>query len=93
MGARHTDQVFEKLQELLSATQNIESSSRGFLLTGDGLRDYAILLLDLQGQILSRNAGAEKVKGYSAEASPCGTYLGYLRRAEGSRGVDLLRAR
>jgi CHASE3 domain sensor protein len=27
---RHNDQVFEKLQELLSATQNIESSSRGF---------------------------------------------------------------
>ena len=32
---RHTDQVLEKLQELLSASQNIESSSRGFALTGD----------------------------------------------------------
>ena len=32
---RHTDQVFEELQELLSASQNIESSSRGFALTGD----------------------------------------------------------
>ena len=32
---RHTDQVLEELQELLSASQNIESSSRGFVLTGD----------------------------------------------------------
>jgi CHASE3 domain sensor protein len=32
---RHTDQVLEKLQEVLSASQNIESSSRGFALTGD----------------------------------------------------------
>src|ERR1700730_15122098 len=32
---RHTDQVLEELQELLSASQNIESSSRGFALTGD----------------------------------------------------------
>src|SRR3984893_12916544 len=32
---RHTDQVLEELQEVLSASQNIESSSRGFALTGD----------------------------------------------------------
>jgi PAS domain S-box-containing protein len=32
---RHTDQVLEELQELLSAIQSIESSNRGFVLTGD----------------------------------------------------------
>jgi CHASE3 domain sensor protein len=32
---RHTDQVLEELQDLLSASENIESSSRGFVLTGD----------------------------------------------------------
>src|ERR1700686_1479709 len=32
---RHTDQVLEELQELLSASENIESSSRGFVLTGN----------------------------------------------------------
>ncbi|MDQ1409512.1 MAG: hypothetical protein QOJ41_1247, partial [Acidobacteriaceae bacterium] len=32
---RHTDQVLEELQEVLSASQNIESSSSGFVLTGD----------------------------------------------------------
>jgi CHASE3 domain sensor protein len=32
---RHPDQVLEELQEVLSARQDIESSSRGFILTGD----------------------------------------------------------
>jgi PAS domain S-box-containing protein len=32
---RHTDQVLEELQELLSASQGIESTSRGFALTGN----------------------------------------------------------
>src|SRR5580704_14573105 len=32
---RHTDQVLEELREVLSASQDIESSSRGFVLTGD----------------------------------------------------------
>src|ERR1700736_2095334 len=35
MWVRHTDQVLEELQELLSASENIESSTRGFVLTGD----------------------------------------------------------
>src|ERR1700736_4554920 len=33
----------------------------------DGVRDYAIIMLDLRGQILSWSAGAEKVNGYKAE--------------------------
>jgi CHASE3 domain sensor protein len=32
---RHTDQVLEEFQELLSASQGIESTSRGFALTGN----------------------------------------------------------
>src|ERR1700730_13132388 len=32
---RHTDQVLEELQELLSASENIESSTCGFVLTGN----------------------------------------------------------
>jgi PAS domain S-box-containing protein len=33
----------------------------------DGIKDYAIFVLDPQGQILSWNAGAERIKGYKAE--------------------------
>jgi len=33
----------------------------------DGIKDYAIFVLDPHGQILSWNAGAERIKGYKAE--------------------------
>src|ERR1700722_219513 len=33
---RHTHEVLEKLQNLFSAMQSIESSDRGFALTGEG---------------------------------------------------------
>jgi diguanylate cyclase (GGDEF)-like protein/PAS domain S-box-containing protein len=32
----------------------------------DGVHDYAIFMLDPQGQVVSWNAGAERIKGYSA---------------------------
>src|SRR5687768_7128649 len=31
----------------------------------DGLPDYAIIMLDTEGNIVSWNAGAERIKGYS----------------------------
>ncbi len=33
----------------------------------DGIRDYAIFMMDPHGQIVSWNAGAERIKGYAAE--------------------------
>src|SRR5947199_389175 len=33
----------------------------------DGVKDYAIFLLDRQGHVRSWNAGAERIKGYTAD--------------------------
>ena len=33
----------------------------------DGIQDYAIFMMDPQGQIVSWNAGAERIKGYRAD--------------------------
>src|SRR5690349_5464048 len=38
-----------------------------FRLLVDSVRDYAIFMLDPEGHILTWNAGAERIKGYSAE--------------------------
>jgi PAS domain S-box-containing protein len=38
-----------------------------FRLLVEAVKDYAIFLLDLQGRVVSWNAGAERIKGYSAE--------------------------
>ena len=38
-----------------------------FRLLVEGVRDYAILMLDSRGDVVSWNAGAERIKGYPAE--------------------------
>ena len=32
-----------------------------------GVKDYAILMLDPEGQVMSWNEGAQRIKGYTAE--------------------------
>src|SRR6202140_141868 len=45
----------------------LRDSEEKYRMLVDGVSDYAIFMLDLRGQIVSWNAGAEKVKGYKAE--------------------------
>ena len=47
--------------------ETLRDSEEKYRMLVDGVRDYAIFMLDLRGQIVSWNAGAEKVKGYKAE--------------------------
>jgi PAS domain S-box-containing protein len=45
----------------------LRQSEEGFRLLVEGVKDYAIFLLDPEGHVLSWNAGAECIKGYQAE--------------------------
>jgi PAS domain S-box-containing protein len=45
----------------------LSDNAEGFRLLVESVRDYAIFMLDPNGFILSWNAGAERIKGYSAE--------------------------
>lgn len=47
--------------------QALEQSERKFSSVVDGVKDYAIFLLDAEGRITSWNSGAEVIKGYSAD--------------------------
>src|SRR6202162_2992836 len=60
-GVRHGNAKRGRTEETL------RDSEEKYRMLVDGIRDYAIFMLDLRGQILSWNAGAEKVKGYKAE--------------------------
>ncbi|MGA2645582.1 MAG: PAS domain S-box protein [Candidatus Sulfotelmatobacter sp.] len=51
-------------RELLEALRESEERYRMLL---DGIEDYAIFMMDAQGQILSWNAGAERIKGYTSD--------------------------
>jgi PAS domain S-box-containing protein len=43
------------------------ASADQFRLLVDAVKDYAIFLLDPEGRVISWNAGAERIKGYTAE--------------------------
>jgi PAS domain S-box-containing protein len=45
----------------------LRASEQQFQLLVQGVKDYAIFMLDPQGRITTWNSGAEHIKGYSAE--------------------------
>jgi PAS domain S-box-containing protein len=45
----------------------LRESEERYRLLLDGIQDYAIFMMDPSGQIVSWNAGAERIKGYRAE--------------------------
>ena len=48
------------------AEKNLRESEERFRLLVDGVKDYAIFMLDVRGYVASWNQGAERIKGYSA---------------------------
>ena len=49
------------------AEEELRASERRFRLLVQGVTDYAIFMLDLEGRITNWNAGAERIKGYTYE--------------------------
>jgi PAS domain S-box-containing protein len=58
--------ISRDVSERRAAQEALRSSERQFRLLVNGIRDYAIYMLDPGGVISSWNAGAERIKGYSA---------------------------
>jgi PAS domain S-box-containing protein len=46
--------------------RDLLGSERNFRLLVEGITDYAIFMLDLEGRVTNWNAGAERIKGYKA---------------------------
>ena len=49
------------------AQEESRQSEEQFRLLVDGVKDYAIIMLDQAGRVASWNAGAERIKGYRAD--------------------------
>ena len=58
--------VFRDVTGANKATEALRQSEERFRLLIEGVKDYAILMLDPQGMVASWNAGAERIKGYRA---------------------------
>ncbi|MBV8800516.1 MAG: response regulator, partial [Alphaproteobacteria bacterium] len=57
----------ERAKELSANIVKLEESERRFGILVEGVTDYAIFMLDPQGNIINWNSGAERIKGYSRE--------------------------
>ncbi|MGH9754374.1 MAG: PAS domain S-box protein, partial [Blastocatellia bacterium] len=55
--------IFARLRESIEAERQIRGR---FRLLVEGVKDYAIFMLDAQGRVVSWNPGAERIKGYRA---------------------------
>ena len=54
-------------EENKRAEKTLEESQEHFRLLVQGVRDYAIFMLDPQGRVVSWNPGAKRIKGYKAD--------------------------
>jgi PAS domain S-box-containing protein len=59
--------VQRELQKRSDTQEALSKSEEKFRLMVSAVKDYAILMLDLEGRIASWNDGAERIKGYRAE--------------------------
>ncbi|MET0261901.1 MAG: PAS domain S-box protein [Rariglobus sp.] len=58
----------ESLEQMVATrTEKLRESEEGFRRLVDGVKDYAIFMLDAEGLIVSWNASAERIHGYLAD--------------------------
>jgi PAS domain S-box-containing protein len=59
--------VLQRTAELRSSNEQLRQSEERFRVLIDGVDDYAIVMLDPSGNVLSWNGGAGRIEGYSEE--------------------------
>jgi PAS domain S-box-containing protein len=67
LNATLEQRIDERTSEISAAFDRLEESEQRFRSLVNGVTDYAIYMLDRDGVISNWNAGAERIKGYSAD--------------------------
>jgi PAS domain S-box-containing protein len=64
---RGFSKITRDLTERRNQEETLRQSEQRFRVLVDGLRDYAIFMLDTDGRVTSWNSGAQRITGYTAE--------------------------
>ena len=59
--------VTRDITERKRSSDSLQASEERFRLLVDAVSDYALLMLDPSGKVVSWNTGAERIKGYKAD--------------------------
>ncbi len=78
--------VNQDITERKAAQAALLEGEQRFRLLVDGVRDYAIYQLDPQGQVVTWNAGAERLLGHSANQAAGLTWSGFFGESDRSQG-------
>ena len=77
--------VTRDLTERREAERDLQRSEEQFRLLVQGVTDYAIYMLDPEGNVTSWNAGAQRIKGYAPEEI-IGKHFSTILHGGGPRG-------
>src|SRR5439155_700499 len=64
---QRTAAVQSEIAARIATEQKLRTSEELFRLLLDGIKDYAVYMLDPEGRVASWNVGAARIKGYSTE--------------------------
>jgi PAS domain S-box-containing protein len=76
-----------RTRENESVQRELRESDERFRLLVDGVRDYAIYLLDAQGRVVSWNAGAKQLEGFEAEEVLASSFERFYTPADVAAGL------
>ena len=79
--------ITRDLSERKAAEELLRRSEQQFRLLVQGVTDYAIYMMDLDGHVSSWNAGAERIKGYKPEEIIGQHFSRFFRRKDREAGL------
>ena len=81
------DRISNYLEELKQKNDQLQQSEERYYRMIEEVEDYAIIFLDLNGEIRHWNAGAQKIKGYSREEALGRNFRMFYTRADLENGL------